>query len=199
MNDDLYKDAPPPYIYLSGNQVPESSVRSRSISAQIKNSAKFFTRGRGQSAQPTSPRSEITSNIYPSLSDADLLFNPVENTTAECRSIEVHIKEIWEGGFGVHTGLFKKLSKIADNGGETSWRTIKLEWINNQLIFHENSKTTPISMKHSGFGVDKNYKAHPHTLTIQQVNGKIMKLAFPTFDDLNSWKSFLINKQKKII
>jgi hypothetical protein len=199
MNDDVYQDVPPPYSNASGNQVPESSGRIRSISAQIKKSLqpKFVARERGKSAQPTNNRPEIvTSSLYPSLSDADLLFIPVENTQSESKSIQVYIKEIWEAGLGVHIGIFKKLSKIADNGGETSWRISKLEWTNNQLISRENSKITTIPLKHSAFGVDKNSAAHPHTLTIQQVNGTIIKVAFPTLNDLNSWRTFLIDKQR---
>jgi hypothetical protein len=157
-----------------------------------------MTRERGKSAQPTNDRPEI-SNLYPSLSDADLLFIPVENIQSESKSIQVYIKEIWEAGFGVHIGIFKKLSKIADNGGETSWRIAKLEWTNNQLIFHENSKIVPIPLKHSAFGIDKNSTAHPHTLTIQQVNGKIIKVGFPTLNDLISWRTFLIDKQRAFL
>lgn len=200
MNDDLFEDVPPPYQRNSlGIQDLETSHRNRSISTQIPQSlpANIFTRDRVKSVQPTTTsKSQIPSTLYPSLSDADRLFAPVDILESECTSIEVYLKEIWEAGYGVHTGIFKKLSKIVDNGGETSWRTVKLEWINEHLILHENPKSNQIQLKHSVIGIDRNCIAHPHTLTIQQVNGKIMKFGFPNADSFNSWQIFLINKQK---
>jgi hypothetical protein len=200
MNDDN-GDVPPPYsgpsndLSRPGDQ--RSTNRTRSISAQVSQSLSsiFLQRDRRKSAQPTFATSPQIPSLYPSLDDALFTLHE-EQTQSDIAPIEVHLKEIWEAGYGVHTGLFKKLSKIADTGGETSWRIVKLEWFRDQLLFHENSKTNPISLKHSVFGVDRNYKAHPYTLTIQQVNGKIMKLGFPDSNSFNSWQLFLNNKQK---
>lgn len=193
MNDDLYEEGLPPYV----RPIHESSSHNRSVSAQIQTSlpSTMLTRDRGKSAQPTTT---ALRSLYPSLSDADLLLVEHEPPTSECKSIEVYLKEIWEAGYGVHTGIFKKLSRIADNGKETSWRTVRLEWKNGQLVYHENSKTTLIPLKHSTFGIDKNYVAHPFILTIQQVNGKMIKFGFPNFEYFTCWQSFLIKQEKSL-
>lgn len=203
MNDDDYEDSPPPYQRKIRNslglQDPITSHRNRSLSSQIPHAfpPSIVPRERGKSVQPTSNApSQIPNSLYPSLSDVDRLFIPHDNVVSDCTSIDVYLKEIWEAGYGVHTGIFKKLSKIVDNGGETSWRTVKLEWLNDQLCYHENLKSSPIPLKHSVFGIDRNCIAHPHTLTIQQVNGKIMKFGFPNANSFNSWQIFLNNKQK---
>jgi hypothetical protein len=111
--------------------------------------------------------------------------------------LKIEFMEEWEAGFGVHTGLFKSVSKLVDTGGSTDWRkgTLELMSKNHQICIKEfpasSKPALTICIKHSSIIVDKTTLKKPFVLLLGLMNGKKLRLAFESKDTMDVWHQSL--------
>lgn len=208
-------DQPPPYISSENDHVPNLvpslslANRPRALSAQprttpseTRTSLSSLFRTRGASATPvtSSTRQEtvetvppdLHQSLYPSIEEPDYNRSR-EPSVAKTETVTcpIEIKELWEAGLGVHTGMFKSLRRMSDVGGETPWRKGAFEWIPTQQLVQvrlaAGGKPIHVGIKHSAINQDKNSLGRPYTLSIHTVGGKTFKIAFPDAILMNDW------------
>ena len=189
----------PSYEQITLNLPIANRNRARTAQPSSSFSGSSSSRQRGSSEIPKTIVESFDSHppsLYPNLNDIEGIENgrkpPKKRILSALPQHPIEFMEEWEAGHGVHTGLFKSLSKLVDTGGSTEWKKGKIDLVSEtQHIFIRDAsgsgKTAPftISIKHASVIVDKTTLKKPFVLLLGLMNGKKLRVAFDSKETMN--------------
>jgi hypothetical protein len=193
----------PSYEQVSLNLPVANRTRSRTAQPSSSLSVLAANRQRGISEIPRT-NTAAPPPLYPDLNDIQGIENgmktPKRRTISAMPPLLIEYMEEWEAGHGVHTGLFKSLSKLVDTGGSTEWKKGKLDLVTGgqQLCIKDasGSNKTTISIKHASVIVDKTTLKKHFVLLLGLMNGKKLRLSFESKEIMNDWYQVLRDATK---